>query len=168
MPSAKLQDPNIIIEKVDVVVREFEAKYSDIASIGIDGQMHGVIYEDQAGKTVSPLSTWKDNRGNLPFGESSFVSEMERISGCKMSTGLGLSTHYWMTKNHRIPAEAVKICSIFDYAAMRLTGRKIPVITGKIPGGIPVSIGIGDNQASFIGSIRSMEMSALVNMGTGG
>ena len=34
--------------------------------------------------------------------------------------------------------------------------------------GIPVSVAIGDNQASFIGSVCDMENSLLINMGTGG
>lgn len=34
--------------------------------------------------------------------------------------------------------------------------------------GVPVCVAIGDNQASFIGSVRTMEGCALVNMGTGG
>ena len=33
--------------------------------------------------------------------------------------------------------------------------------------GRPVSVGIGDNQASFIGSVQNMESSILVNVGTG-
>lgn len=34
--------------------------------------------------------------------------------------------------------------------------------------GVPVCVAVGDNQASFIGSVRTMEGCALVNMGTGG
>ncbi len=34
--------------------------------------------------------------------------------------------------------------------------------------GIPVMTAIGDNQASFLGSVKNMEKSILVNMGTGG
>jgi len=41
-------------------------------------------------------------------------------------------------------------------------------IIGKTSGGIPVSVAIGDNQASFLGSVRDMESSVLVNVGTGG
>ncbi len=37
-----------------------------------------------------------------------------------------------------------------------------------LPAGIPVAIAIGDNQASFIGSVPSIEESLLFNIGTGG
>lgn len=206
----KLQDPDVIIAKLLGVLEELKAQFSPVAAIGIDGQMHGMLYVNAEGEAVSPLYTWQDNRGNLPFGEGSYVSEMKRISGCEMSTGFGLATHFWMTRNDKIPANAVKLCSIFDYAAMRLTGRKSPLmhssgaasfgmfdlyrrrwmteavsacgmnisylpeialgceLAGKTGDGIPVSCGIGDNQASFIGSVRSVDSSVLVNIGTGG
>lgn len=210
VPGAKMQDPDIIIEKLQGVLSELKAEYAPISAIGIDGQMHGVVYVDDLGMAVSPLYTWQDDRGNLPYGEGSYVSEMKRLSGCDMSTGFGLATHFWMTKNEKIPASAVKLCSIFDYAAMRLTGRRNPLMhtsgaasfglfdlyklcwmkeaiatcgmdtaylpdvtagcesVGRTADDIPVSCGIGDNQASFLGSVRSLGSSILVNMGTGG
>lgn len=36
-----------------------------------------------------------------------------------------------------------------------------------LPDGIPVAVAIGDNQASFIGSVRDMNTNVLVNVGTG-
>ncbi len=36
-----------------------------------------------------------------------------------------------------------------------------------LPNGIPVSVAIGDNQASFLGSVSNPEYSVLVNVGTG-
>lgn len=38
---------------------------------------------------------------------------------------------------------------------------------GFLPDGIPVSVAIGDNQASFLGSVADTETSVLVNVGTG-
>jgi sugar (pentulose or hexulose) kinase len=37
-----------------------------------------------------------------------------------------------------------------------------------LPAGLPVFVGIGDNQASFLGSVASRDDSVLVNVGTGG
>ncbi len=50
--------------------------------------------------------------------------------------------------------------------------KKNTVIAGKtncdfLPCGIPVSVAIGDNQASFLGSVSNTETSVLVNVGTG-
>ncbi len=38
----------------------------------------------------------------------------------------------------------------------------------KLPAGLPVCVGIGDNQASFLGSVATRAESVLVNVGTGG
>ena len=210
VPGGKLQDPEIIVGKVKSVLDELRAEYAPIDAIGMDGQMHGVVYVNAEGRAVSPLYTWQDNRGSLPLGEGTYSSELSRAAGCEMSTGFGLTTHYWMTLNGRIPKDAAKLSSIFDYAAMRLTDRREPlmhtsgaasfglfdligldwrrdviaacgmdvsllpevvpgcVTVGRTPEGIPVSCGIGDNQASVIGSLRHMDASVLVNMGTGG
>ena len=51
--------------------------------------------------------------------------------------------------------------------------RILPEVTEKfqIPGtyqGIPVCVAVGDNQSSFLGSVRNARESILVNMGTGG
>ena len=209
VPGGSLQDADVIIGKVRTILEEFERNYAPIAAIGIDGQMHGMLYVDKWGRAVSPLYTWQDDRGNLPYGGGSYISELTRITGQRMSTGFGLTTHFWMTLNEKIPTSAVKLCTIFDYAAMQLTGRTAPLmhisgaaslglydgdsgwmtdavraagmdasflpkvhrgyaIAGKTEHGVPVSCGIGDNQASFIGSLREMNGSVLVNIGTGG
>ena len=47
-----------------------------------------------------------------------------------------------------------------------LAGRTVSA-AGKIPGGIPVMVSIGDNQASFLGSVRELNDTVLINVGTG-
>lgn len=60
-------------------------------------------------------------------------------------------------------------------AVEQLGGRAemLPEVTGKIEWlgdykGIPVAAAIGDNQASFLGTVESLENTLLLNMGTGG
>lgn len=64
----------------------------------------------------------------------------------------------------------------FDRAAIESEGMnfaQFPHVTsgydllGKTADGIPVAVPIGDNQASFIGSVRDRNQSILVNVGTG-
>lgn len=209
VPGGSLQDADAIIARVRQILDEFQRDYAPVAAIGIDGQMHGMLYVDADGRAVSPLYTWQDGRGNLPCNNETYISALTRITGQRMSTGFGLATHFWMTVNGKIPADAVKLCTIFDYAAMQLTGSRAPLmhvsgaaslglfdpetgwmtdavraagmdasflpevsfgcsLAGKTGNGVPVSCGIGDNQASFIGSLRDMNGSVLVNIGTGG
>lgn len=62
----------------------------------------------------------------------------------------------------------------FDRAAIEKGGMDagmFPDVSGDFQGvtddGIPVAVGIGDNQASFCGAVREPAESVLVNMGTG-
>ncbi|MDD2402265.1 MAG: FGGY family carbohydrate kinase [Clostridia bacterium] len=64
----------------------------------------------------------------------------------------------------------------FDYEALKNVGMQVSFfpkvvnrlqILGKNINGIPVVVAIGDNQASYIGSVKDMKNSILVNVGTG-
>lgn len=207
----KAQDCGRILEKVRGLLTVYDEAFPQITSIGVTGQMHGILYVDRDGQAASPLYTWQDERGNqrMPEGEGdrTYAQAFQKISECGGATGYGLVTHYYNVKNHLVPASAAKICTIPDYVAMSLCGGKIPVIhasnaaslggfdlkTGcfakaslerlgisadilpevtsgfRILGdyrGIPVSVSIGDNQASFLGSVKG-DSTLLINVGTG-
>lgn len=188
----KIQEPAVIIGTVSEILDKIIDK--DTACIGISGQMHGILYFDCAGAAVSPLYTWQDERSAAEYKNG--LSYAESI-GC--FTGYGLATDFYNGCNGLIPPAAVGLCTIGDYAAMRLCGLKRPlmhitnaasvgcydiksnrfnidksmlpelsadfVTVGKFKG-IPVGIAVGDNQASFIGSVNDDD-GLLVNVGTG-
>lgn len=108
------------------MVREFQSQYKDIKGIGITGQMHGIVYTDIQGNAVSPLYTWQDGRGNLNYRENqSYAAYLSDITGCPVATGYGLVTHFYNVQNRLVPTNATKLCTIMDYAVMKLSG-KIP------------------------------------------
>ena len=210
VPGGRMQDADMIARKAVNMVRSLIEKHGEADVVGIDGQMHGMLYVDEDGCAVSPLYTWQDGRGSLPMGEGTCASVLSEVTGYPMATGFGLTTHYWFAKNGLVPEKAVKLCTVYDYVGMKLTGRKTPLmhsssaasfglydsnnscwdaaaiekagldpsilpdvtdacaIQGYMPEGTAVSCGIGDNQASFIGAVREMDRSVLVNIGTGG
>lgn len=210
LPCGHLQDGDKIAQKALDMVESLCAEYGPVGSVGIDGQMHGIMYLDRQGRAISPLYTWQDGRGDLPYEGTTYAAALSRESGCPMASGFGLTTHYWHVKNGRVPQGAAAITTLFDYVGMKLTSRTAPLMhasgaasmglydvgrggwdvqaveragveaallprvtgqcaaLGRTQGGIPVSCGIGDNQASFIGSVREMDKSILINMGTGG
>ena len=47
------------------ILEEYLSEQEDIVSIGVTGQMHGIVYVDENGVAVSPLYTWQDGRGDL-------------------------------------------------------------------------------------------------------
>ncbi len=203
----RIQDPQKIREKVialvDPLIEEFPIK-----TIGVTGQMHGILYYDKSGVAVSPLYTWQDCRALevLNSGKNS-VDEIKELTGYVVPSGYGLSTHYYNMKNELVPETAIGLCTIGDYIVGSLTGiipkmhasngaslglfnlkinrfdenalkkvginpKFLPPITSSarvagIYNGIPVSIAIGDNQASFIGSVSDVDNGFLINVGTG-
>lgn len=205
----KIQDPERIIEVVLKLADELVTEFPETSSIGVTGQMHGIVYLNREGRSVSPLYTWQDGRANLPLasGKSSY-EELLELTGYKVPSGYGLATHYCNLKQGAVPSDAVKLCTIHDYVVMRLTERKTPLthisdaaslgiydlknnrfdeaavaaagispsilpdvaLSTEIAGNyrnIPVSVAIGDNQASFIGSVADIENGMLINVGTG-
>lgn len=206
-PWERVQDPARILAAADSAVAGMLSAHPDVQRIGVTGQMHGIVYLDADGRPVSPLYTWQDGRGDLPFDEThTYAQELTRRTGYPLASGYGLVTHFYNLQNGLVPAAAVTFCTIHDLAAMRLTGRTAPVTdasdaasfglfdiasgrfdsgavraAGTDPAflpalagsaylgagirGIPVSVAIGDNQASFLGAAGD---GMLVNMGTGG
>ncbi|MDO4633699.1 MAG: FGGY family carbohydrate kinase [Eubacteriales bacterium] len=205
----RIQDVSIIIKKAKGVLDELLAEYPEAASIGLTGQMHGILYTDAEGAALSPLYTWQDKRGDLPLSEGKTVVEEAAEAGAVVASGFGLTTHTYQCRNHLVPEKAAWLCTIPDYLGMVLTGRKTPLlhvsmaaslgfydakkkcfkteileklgadssllpeITGDVAElgtyqGRPVTAALGDNQASFIGSVGTKENTVLLNMGTGG
>ena len=215
----KVQDPDKILAAVIANVEQLFEKHPDIRSIGITGQMHGILYLDKNGKAVSPLYTWQDERGDLICPESetgeTWADYLRRRTGSFVSTGYGLLTHAvnldMDTRDPEggwVPASVVTCCTIGDYVAMKLCGlsqpamdasnaaglgffdvRKgcfdkasikaagidisfLPRLAGSGPlgtyeGKAKVMPAIGDNQASFMGTIQGVDHAMLVNVGTG-
>lgn len=203
------QDAFVIINESKKLLDSILDTYNGIISIGITGQMHGIVYINEKGEAVSNLITWQDKRADqiLENGKSA-CEEIFQITGERIFTGYGIATHYYNVKNGKAPKNAYGICSIMDLFAMKICGNKralthtsvassfgmfdvkngefkkqklsllgintdiLPQVTGKseIIGecrSIPVSVPIGDNQASFLGSVSDNSDALLINIGTG-
>ena len=205
----KIQSAERLIEILYSVLKELLAEKKEIVSIGLTGQMHGIVYLNENGEAVSPLIIWQDGRGNLPFKNGKTYAEyMTDMSGYPLATGYGAVTYFYDLQNGLVPYEATTFCTIHDYAVMKLTGINKPLLHPSdaasfglynlktesfdnnaieklnlspdmfpavcngydIAGyykNIPVSVALGDNQASFLGAVSDMENSLLVNVGTG-
>lgn len=188
----RIQNPEVIMQTVYGILDEIGT--DGVGAIGFSGQMHGIVYTDENGKSVSPLYTWQDERAAMQTGNGrTYANEI----GC--FSGYGLATDYYNEKNGIVSETAEYLCTIADYAAMQLCLLKKPLIhitnaaslgcfdlknnkfvidNPRLPEvttefkavgyykNIPVCVALGDNQASFIGSV-SNENSALINVGTG-
>ncbi len=159
--------------------------------IGITGQMHGIVYVDNNGKAVSNLYTWQDGRGNLPYGDTTYAKHLNsfsgygnvtdfynRINGLRPQNAVSYCTiHDYLAMTlcsltdpviHTTDAASFGCFDIekntFDYDCnVKVTGGFD--IAGEYRG-IPVSVAIGDNQASVFSSLSSDD-DILLNVGTG-
>lgn len=193
---------------------------TEVLSIGLTGQMHGILGLDREGEAATNFVTWQDERGSQKvYNGKNLLKVMEEKGGKRpIASGYGIVTLYdWILRDQSRGIS--KICTIPDYFGMLLTGNKHPVMDctmahsigsydmnsggwdfdyisdlgidrgyfpqitapttaagrlkqGKISGfsgkgDIPVSVSIGDNQASFIGSVKDYYKSILINIGTG-
>ena len=185
----KLQDVDKIITIAKDILDSLICK--DVCSIGVTGQMHGIVYYDKNGKSVSNLYTWQDGRGDLEYNGTTYAKVLDSCSG------YGCVTDFYNLVNNLVPVNAVGYCTIADYFVMSICNKKSPILhttnaasfgcydlnnnkfingyAPQITGGydivgkynnIPVSVAIGDNQASVLASCR--EDDVLVNVGTGG
>ncbi|MBB6694318.1 hypothetical protein H7B90_23260 [Cohnella xylanilytica] len=204
------QDASVIWDLALRIVGKLRAEAGYVSGIGVTGQMHGILYVDEAGAPVSPLYTWQDRRGGLPGEDGvSYVDRLRRLTGYPVAAGFGMATHYYQQQHGLVPERAAALCTIPDYVAMRLAGlarpatdptnaaglglydlrklgfdlaalqragidpdllpKQVPsgTVIGRTPDGIPVVSAIGDNQASFLGAVRNVRSSALLNVGTG-
>lgn len=123
-----LQNPERIWNICQEMVDELLTLHPDVAAIGVTGQMHGIVYVDDRGQSVSPLYTWQDGRGDLPYEETTWAGYLSAITGYPVATGYGMVTHFHNLRNGSVPGTAVKLCTIMDYIAMKLAGRKMPVV----------------------------------------
>ncbi|MBQ3015361.1 MAG: MerR family transcriptional regulator [Clostridia bacterium] len=203
------QSVSVIIDKAERVLELIYKSYTGIVSIGVTGQMHGILYLNCDGESVSNLINWQDKRGDIPIKDGVNVCRLiKQLTGEKIATGYGISTHYYNLLNGLVPQNAVGFCSIMDYFAMRLCHIKKPITHTSVAASfglfdvkkecfmldklsllgideaflprvtasnerigtwndIPVCVAIGDNQASFLGSVNNNSENVLVNIGTG-
>ncbi len=162
-----------------------------VASVGVTGQMHGVVQHDRAGRVVSPLVTWQDHR---EAGEGN--------GGRKIPVGFGLFTLDWWARRGELCGE--RAATIHGLFAARLCGRdrapidptdwqawggdpvpeQVPTRIlpepvghgagvgrvrhlGPLPLGIPVAAPLGDNQASLRATLREPDRELALTIGTG-
>lgn len=125
---SRLQAPARIAKTALALKEALAAEFSPVAAIGVTGQMHGILYLDRAGRAVSPLYTWQDGRGNLPYAGSTYAAFLSVSSGYPLASGFGLVTHFINRAQGLVPVEAVTFCTIQDYIAMLLAGRETPLL----------------------------------------
>lgn len=185
----KVQNVSLIINKAVSMVDSFIDEETVV--IGITGQMHGIVYYDKDGKAVSNLYTWQDGRGNLPYKDTTYARHLggasgygnvtdfyNRENGLVPEDAVGYCTihdYLAMTLSDR-KTPLIHTSDAASFGCFDIENNTFSYdFTGDITGGfdtvgeykgIPVSVAIGDNQASVLSSLADDD-SILINVGTG-
>ena len=119
-----VQDAEAIWREVKRLLDFIMKRYVKICAIGISGQMHGILFTDGR-SALSPLYTWQDERADK--GSPSACDIIREKTGYNVPHGYGIATYYALKLADAVPRGARAICTVMDYAAMRLCGLSHPV-----------------------------------------
>lgn len=163
----------------------------DTGVIGVTGQMHGITYTDEEGNSVSPLYIWQDGRGNLEYKGTTYAKYLSSASGYGNVTDFynrenGIRPEqavsyctihdYFVMKLCSLKRPVIHSSDAASFGCFDIEKNKFSYdcdctvepgyrIAGEYRG-IPVSVAIGDNQASVFSTLAD-ENDVLVNVGTG-
>ena len=130
VPGAYIQSPETILSIAMELIGSTVDRYSrsgTVESIGVSGQMHGILLVDARGKAVSPVYTWLDMRaGHTGSDGISHVSSLEQLTGGRIPPGYGAATLHALARTDALPPAAVTFCTVTDYVAMHLAGASAP------------------------------------------
>jgi sedoheptulokinase len=85
-----------ILNRLDLCAKKFERELmQSVDSIGVTGQMHGIVLRNSKKGYVSNLVTWQDQR----CLRNNFIEELrEQVGDPRLFTGYGLATMAWFKK----------------------------------------------------------------------
>jgi sedoheptulokinase len=126
-PCAFLQDPAAIAGSLGEMLESVQASLGSgqIGSIGVTGQVHGILYTDEAGKPLSPLYTWLDRHGTETGNGPSPQELLAERTGVLLPPGYGLLTHYANRLYGRTPPGARRILGINELVTGALIGKPL-------------------------------------------
>ena len=109
----------------EAVCRLPEDLRRQIESVGVTGQMHGVVVLDGKGTALGNLVNWQDGRC---LENQNFLGDLKTKTGYKLETGFGCATLGWLCNRGELPPETSVACTIHDLLAMQLIGAVKPLI----------------------------------------
>src|ERR1700737_4750525 len=96
-------DPNAWWQAAASAVPEAAGAHaSEIAAVGLSGQMHGVVLSDDAGNALRPAILWADTRTRRQLEDYKALStELRRKLANPPATGMAGPTLLWLRDNER-------------------------------------------------------------------
>ncbi|MGN0779678.1 MAG: xylulokinase [Aristaeellaceae bacterium] len=118
---------NAAVSTIRTVLAKSGVDAADVVSLGISGQMHGLVLLDEAGNVLRPSILWCDGRTQAECDEITATIGRERliqISANPALTGFTAGKILWVRKHEpEIWAKARHILLPKDYVRYMLTGE---------------------------------------------
>lgn len=114
------------IQSIHQALTQANASGADVQSIGLTGQMHGLVLLDASNRVLRPAILWNDQRTGAECEEITQTIGFDRllaITGNKALTGFTAPKILWVRKNEpEIYAKIAHILLPKDYVRFRLSG----------------------------------------------
>jgi xylulokinase len=127
-PGAVEQDPEemlrSVLDTVKEVLEKSKVSPSDVAGVGIDGQMAGLLAVEASGMAAIPYDSWLDTRCGksrkafLDFGEERTIE----LTGAPVTYAHGPKIVWWRDERPEAYKRVHKFTQPGPYCAMRLCG----------------------------------------------
>ena len=129
-PDAYAADASRLLERAVALTDSLIRTYPSIVSIGITGQMHGIVCVGHEGEILSPLYTWQNAFGLRQVSHADPRTYCQKIFDCcgeRIPTGYGLVTCYALEQLGMFPTGTTRIATIMDLLSSRLAGSPIRI-----------------------------------------
>ena len=109
---------------LDTLAHDHPGPMSDVAAIGLSGQMHGATLLDASGRVLRPAILWNDGRATAECAEiESACPDARRIAGNIPMPGFTAPKLLWVRRHEPgIFAATRKVLLPKDYVRLQLTG----------------------------------------------
>lgn len=124
------QDPDdmfrSVLDGMRATMEQSGLRLSDIAAIGLDGQMAGILGIDREWNAVTPYDSWLDSRceSEMPaikaWGEEAVI----QLTGCPVTYAHGPKKLWWKQRRPEVYARIAKFLVPSAYVAGKLAGLK--------------------------------------------
>lgn len=124
------QDPDAWIEAASLAVQALwqdkDIDRSQVAAIGLSGQMHGAVLLDQNDRPIRPAMLWNDVRASVEAGEiAADRPDLAQIAGVICVPGLTAPKLLWLRKHEPRTLDRLKTLLLpKDYLRLWLTGER--------------------------------------------
>ena len=120
-PDAYAADASRLLERAVALTDSLIRTYPSIVSIGITGQMHGIVCVGHEGEILSPLYTWQNAFGLRQVSHADPRTYCQKIFDCcgeRIPTGYGLVTCYALEQLDMFP-------TILSYMGFEIPGDRL-------------------------------------------